>query len=208
MMNKKFFYIAIGIAAALIVSALGIIGGGIGNIQKSSAYEDTNKILKQKLSDQDISMSSPVKLQKQEDVKKYCSFFTNEEKQKLVQYCTSTELRDPSGKFLGNIHMVGSPDKPKITVALVQVDPFMSQFDSVKTIFVTTIQNVVCDCWNDVKPGNFQNAEEWIDGLKQFHLQDTKPHSKSKELSLNGKTLQLELTTNKDGYLWQLFIYG
>jgi hypothetical protein len=208
MVNKKIFYIVIGITAAILISVLGIIYNDIGNVQKSSVYDDTNKILKQKLSEHDISMSSPVKLQKQEDIKKYCAFFTNEEKQKLVQYCTSTELRSSDGKFLGNIHMVGSPDNPKITVVLIQVDPFMSQFDSVKTIFVTTIQNVVCDCWNDVKPSNFQSAEEWIDGLKQFHLQDTKPHSKSKELLLNGKTLQLELSTNKDGYLWQLFIYG
>jgi hypothetical protein len=153
-------------------------------------------------------MSSPIKLQKQEDIKRYCSFFTSEEKQKLVQYCTSTELKDEKGNFLGNIHMVGSYDEPKIILVLIQVDPFMSQIGDVKTIIDTTIQNTVCDCWNEVKPGNLQSTSQWIDGLKEFHLKDTRPHSQSNEITLRGKVLQLELTTNKDGYLWQFFIYN
>jgi hypothetical protein len=103
--------------------------------------------------------------------------------------------------------MVGSSDEPKIVLVLVQVDPFMSQIDSVKNIVDVTIQNLVCDCWNQVQPDGFQNTAQWVDGLRQFHLQDTKPHSKSKEITLSGKVLQLELTTNKDGYLWQFFIY-
>lgn len=225
MENKKILYISIGVAA-LIVSALMLInndkiigndeatindkgfGNDVGQVQQLSAYDDTNKVLKQTLEESGISMSSPIKLQREEDIKKYCSFFTSEDKQKLVQYCTSTELKDSAGNFLGNIHMVGSPDTPKIILVLVQVDPFMSQLDSVKTIINATIQNTVCDCWNQVHPGNLQNIGDWIDGLKQFHLQDTKPHSRSNELMLNGKTLQLELTTNKDGYLWQFFIYA
>lgn len=207
MVNKKILYIAIGIAAASIISVLAVVNNDEGNVQKFSVYDDTNKLLKQKLLEHNISMSSPIKLQEQEDVAKYCSFFTNEEKQKLVQYCTSTELKDKDGKFLGNIHMVGSPDEPKIILVLIQADPFMSQISSVKAIIDTTIQNVVCDCWPEVQPDNFQNVEEWVDGLRQFHLADTKPHSKSKELTLRDKVLQLELATNKDGYLWQFFIY-
>jgi hypothetical protein len=207
MTNKKLLYLAAGIAAASVISALAIINNNEENTQKFSGYDDVNKILKQELSKHDISMSSPVKLQRQEDIQKYCTFFTSEEKQNLVQYCTSTELKDSDGKFLGNVHMVGSSDEPKIVLVLIQVDPFMSQIDSVKNIVDATIQNLVCDCWNQVQPDGFQSTEQWVDGLRQFHLQDTKPHSKSKEIALSGKVLQLELTTNKDGYLWQFFIY-
>jgi hypothetical protein len=207
MTNKKLLYLAAGIAAASVISVLAIINNNEDNTQKFSGYDDVNKILKQELSEFDISMSSPIKLQRQEDIQKYCTFFISEEKQSLVQYCTSTELKDSDGKFLGNVHMVGSSDEPKIVLVLVQVDPFMSQIDSVKNIVDVTIQNLVCDCWNQVQPDGFQNTAQWVDGLRQFHLQDTKPHSKSKEITLSGKVLQLELTTNKDGYLWQFFIY-
>ncbi|MGI0004401.1 MAG: hypothetical protein ACREAX_03790 [Candidatus Nitrosotenuis sp.] len=153
-------------------------------------------------------MSSPIKLQEPEDIAKYCTFFTSEEKQKLVEYCTSTELKDKAGRFLGNVHMVGSPSEPKITIVLIQTDPFMSQIDSVKIVLDETIQSLVCDCWQQEMPGNFVDTEQWIEGLQQFHLNDTKPHSKSKQLILESKIIQLELTTNKDGYLWQLFIYA
>ncbi len=207
MINRKILYPAIGVAAVSIISVLALISNNDENTQQFSGYVDTNKILKQELSEYEISMSSPIKLQRQEDIQKYCTFFTSEEKQRLVQYCTSTELKDGDGKFLGNIHMVGSSDEPKIILVLVQADPFMSQIDSVKNIIDTTIQNLVCDCWNQVQPDGFQDVEQWIDGLRQFHLGDTQPHSKSKEIVLSGKVLQLELTTNKDGYLWQFFIY-
>ncbi|HEX9845782.1 MAG TPA: hypothetical protein VGA92_04885 [Candidatus Nitrosotenuis sp.] len=207
MTNKKILYLAMGVAVASIISVLAIINNNDGNIQKFSGYDDANKILKQELLEYDISMSSPIKLQRQEDVQKYCTFFTSEEQQNLVQYCTSTELKDNDGKFLGNVHMVGSSDEPKIILVLVQVDSVMSQIDSVKNIVDTTIQNLVCDCWNQVRPDGFEDVGQWVDGLRQFHLQDTKPHSKSKEITLSGQVLQLELTTNKDGYLWQFFVY-
>ncbi len=152
-------------------------------------------------------MSSPIRLDAPEDIAKYCTFFTSEEKQKDIKYCTSTELNDSAGRFLGNVHMVGSPDKPKIAITLIQTDPFMSQIDSVKTVFNVAIQNLVCNCWQQEKPDGFADADEWIEGLRQFHQSGTKPHSKSKQLVLGSKTIQLELTTNKDGYLWQLFIY-
>ncbi|MEM4253569.1 MAG: hypothetical protein QXE84_08610 [Candidatus Nitrosotenuis sp.] len=152
-------------------------------------------------------MSSPIKLQKQEDIKQYCTFFTNQEIQKLTEYCTSTEITDRSGIFLGNIHMVGSTYQPKIILTLIQTDPQMSQIESVRTIFETVIQNMVCDCWENVKPDGMGSVSEWVEGLRKFHQGDTQPHSKSKKLVLESKTVQMELTTNKDGYLWQLFIY-
>jgi hypothetical protein len=207
MKRNQTLLIAAGIAIALIIFMFILIKTK-DNTQNGSVYEQNNQILKQKLAERDILMSSPIKLKEQEDIQKYCSFFTSAEKHKLVEYCTSTELKDNGGKFLGNIHMIGSFAKPKIILILIQTDPFMSQIDSVKTIFDIGIENLVCDCWDDIKPDNFETSNQWIEGLREFHLGDTKPHSKSKELRLDEKTLQLELSTNQDGYLWHLFIYN
>ncbi|HWP78282.1 MAG: hypothetical protein AB1299_02450 [Thermoproteota archaeon] len=203
MINKKILYGAAGAAAIIISSVLFLTTEQTPYVQ----YIEYNMLLKEKLADKQISMSSPIKLQKQEDIEQYCAFFTNQEMQKLTEYCTSTEITDSSGIFLGNIHMVGSPYEPKIIITLVQTDPQMTQIESVKTIFDTVIRNMVCDCWEEVKPDGMDNVSQWVEGLRRFHQSDTQPHSKSKQLVLESKTVQMELTTNKDGYLWQLFIY-
>jgi hypothetical protein len=170
------------------------------------AYADANAKLKESLATEGISMSSPVKLQEKTDIEKYCTFFKDKEKQSIVEYCTSTELRDSSGAFLGNIHMVGSPSLPRLVIVLVQVDPMMSQLDSVKTVFSTVTENLVCNCWEEIKPGGYETVASLIDGLRQFHTGDVKPHSQSNQITIEGKSLQIELTTNTEGYLWELLI--
>lgn len=172
-----------------------------------SAYDKVNMDLKQALEEREISMSSPIKLLNPSGIKQYCSFFTDPSLQNLVRYCTSTELTDKDGEFLGNIHIVGEMEVPQVVMALVQI-PFMSEVSVVKTIFETTIDSYVCQCWEDVMPDGFSSPGDWIEGLEQFHRSDIKPHSKSKQIVLNQKVLQLELTTNKDGNLWHLFIYS
>jgi hypothetical protein len=176
--------------------------------QKESQYVALNSVLKQKLAEHQIQMSSPIKLSNQDDIKQYCSFFTSEEKQQLVQYCTSTELKDSNNMFLGNIHMVGSIDEPKITLALIQTDNSTAHLDSVKIVFGIVSDSLVCDCWAQKKPGGLDSIGQWVDGLYEFHQSETKSHSKSNPVELEGKSLQLELSTNKDGYLWQFFIYS
>ena len=208
-MNKRILYVIIVAAAIFIsISVVSFSTKATPTDVSASKYLENNLILKQKLAELEISMSSPVRLQSSDDIKKYCSFFADDEKQKLVKYCTSTELKDSNGDFLGNIHMVGLSNDPKMALVLVQTDPFMAKIDSVKKIFDTATQELVCKCWSVVTPDNFENIDDWIDGLRHFHTSDTKPHSKSKQLVLEGKTLQLELTTNKEGYLWQLYIYN
>jgi len=169
-------------------------------------YTDANTKLKEALATEGISMSSPVRLKEKTDIDKYCTFFKDKEKQSLVEYCTSTELRDSDGVFLGNIHMIGSPSFPRLVIVLVQVDPLMSQLDSVKTIFSTATETLVCNCWDEKKPGGFETVSSLIDGLYQFHTGDVKPHSQSNQISIEGKSMQIELTTNTQGYLWELLI--
>lgn len=177
-------------------------------VDQPSTYVTLNDIIRQKLETHEIYMSSPIKLSGQDDIQKYCSFFTDTEKQDLVQYCTSTEIKDKNNSFLGNIHMVGDADEPKIILALIQTNRTMSDLDSVKIIFDNVVQVVICDCWSQKKPGGLESVNQLVDGLRQFHLSDTKPHSKSNEIVLEGKPMHLELSENKDGYLWQFFIYN
>lgn len=169
-------------------------------------YNDANASLKEALEVDGISMSSPVILKEKTDIDKYCTFIKDKEKQSLVEYCTSTELRDSDGDFLGNIHMVGSPTFPRLVIVLVQVDPLMNQLDDVKTIFSAVTENIVCNCWEEKKPGGFETVDSLVDGLRQFHTSDVKPHSQSSPIDIEGKSMQIELTTNTQGYLWELLI--
>ena len=212
MRPNKYFYAGIGAAATIIAI---IVASYFINMPSKSktdvlgldfTYEEANSNLKTSLQSQGISMSSPLKFTKQTDIEKYCNFFTNEEKQKLVEYCTSTEIKDEKGNFLGNIHMVGSQSAPGAVIAVLQSNPLMDNLDEIKTVFGTMTKDLVCDCWKDVKPGGYDTIGSWVDALRDFHVNGDKPHSKSKPLALDSKHLQIELTTNKDGYLWKLLL--
>ena len=100
-MNKKILYVGIAIAIVMSISAASFNSKTSSPNGSTSKYLENNLVLKQKLSEQGISMSSPIRLQTPDDIQKYCSFFADNEKQKLVEYCTSTELKDKNGDFLG-----------------------------------------------------------------------------------------------------------
>lgn len=170
-------------------------------------YDELNSKLKQNLELEGVLMSLPIKLADRKSLAEFCTFFENEDIQNQVEYCTSTELRDSEENYLGNIHMVGSKQMPKIILAVIQSDPFMKNLPSVKTVFSNLIEDLVCDCWNDVKPSNIETVADWVEKQREFHTSDTKPTSKS-NLNLSGMQLQMELTTNTQGYLWKLLISG
>ena len=214
MHKKKFLYIGVSVAVlALAVSfSFSLFNNNTELIPTSLpelkfTYMESNAKLKESLALHGISMSSPVKLSTIKDIEKFCSFFTDKTMQDQVDYCTSTELKDSNGEFLGNIHMVGSRNMPKIILVLIQTDPFMQDLDEIKSVYDVVIENLVCNCWADVKPGEIETVSDWVDRQKDFHTSDVKPTSKS-HLSLMGMTLQMELTTNTEGYLWKLLISG
>jgi len=212
--KKIFLYIGIVIVAISVVASVSLISNDgdekfntLSLPELEFTYDDSNSKLKEKLAIFDVSMSSPIKLINRNYLEEYCTFFENEELQNHVDYCTSTELRDSEGKYLGNIHMVGSRQMPKIILALIQTDPFMQNLDDVKTVYNVVIEDLVCDCWNEVQPGDIETVAGWVDKQRDFHTSNTKPTSKS-NLSLSGMQLQMELTTNTEGYLWKLLISG
>jgi len=209
-MKKNFFlYIGAGIAVLIIALVLGL-DKDVEFVLKSSPeldfqYVSANAKLKENLEIYDISMSTTLEFGKPDLIAKYCSFFDDKNKQKLVEYCTSTEIRDSEGNFLGNIHMVGSPRLPKLVLVLIQADPFVNKLPEIKSVFGAVIENLVCKCWEEVKPSNINTINEWIDKHQEFHSSAVRPTSKS-TLSLEGKQLQIEITTNTEGYLWKLFV--
>ncbi len=214
MKKKIFLYIGIAIVAISIVASVSLISNDgdekfntLSLPELEFTYDDSNSKLKEKLEIFDISMSKPIKLINRNFLEEFCTFFENEDLQNHVDYCTSTELRDSEGKYLGNIHMVGSRQMPKIILTLIQTDPFWQNLDNVKTVYNVVIEDLVCDCWNEVQPGDIETIAGWIDKQRDFHTSDTKPTSKS-NLSLSGMQLQMELTTNTEGYLWKLLISG
>jgi len=212
--KKIFLYIGIAIVAISIMASVSLISNDgdekfntLSLPELEFTYDESNSKLKQKLEFFDISMSKPIKLINRNYLEEFCTFFENEDLQNHVDYCTSTELRDSEGKYLGNIHMVGSRQMPKIILTLIQTDPFWQNLDDVKTVYNVVIEDLVCDCWNEVQPGDIETVAGWIDKQRDFHTSDTKPTSKS-NLSLSGMQLQMELTTNTEGYLWKLLISG
>ena len=214
MQKKIFLYIGFAIVVISVVTSASLISNdgdekfnSLSLPELEFTYDDSNSKLKQNLEFFDISMSSPIKLINRNHLEEFCTFFENEDLQNQVDYCTSTELRDSKGKYLGNIHMVGSRQMPKIILALIQTDPFMQNLDDVKTVYTVVIEDLVCDCWNKVQPGDIETVAKWVDKQRDFHTSDTKPTSKS-NLSLSGMQLQIELTTNTEGYLWKLLISG
>ena len=113
---------------------------------------------------------------------------------------------DYEGKFLGNIHMIGSTNSPDAVLGVIQTDPNMSNMDSLKATYQIMVESLVCNCWQDQKPGNLESISSWIDTVKSHHLEAKGITSNSKISGLAQKQLILEVTTNTDGYLWKFII--
>lgn len=169
------------------------------------SYNATNSNIKSILASKGISMSNPLKFSGNATAQ-YCTFYQDDLKQNSVEYCTSTELKDSNGKFLGNIHMTGNENSPNAILGVIQTDPFLSQLDSVKTVYQTMVESVVCDCWESEKPGKLDSVSAWIDAAKSHHLEGKHTTSNSQIDGLAQKHLFLEITTNTKGYLWKFVI--
>lgn len=169
------------------------------------SYVDSNSLMKSSLASKGIYMSSALKISGG-SIAKYCTFYGDNEKQNSIEYCTSTELKDSDGKFLGNIHMIGSMDSPNAVLGIIQTDPNMSGLDDIKSTYQVMVESLVCDCWQDQKPGNLESVSAWVDAAKSHHLEATSSTSSSKITGFAQKQLLLEVTTNTEGYLWKFII--
>ena len=121
-MNKKIIAPAIA-GVAIIIIVVAALSPAEPEMEEnletlSISYTQTNKDLQAVLDMHNIPMSSPLKLNGL-SIKEYCTFFSNEQLQNSITYCTSTELLDAKGQFLGNIHMVGAPSNPWYVIGAV-----------------------------------------------------------------------------------------
>ncbi|MHB8547343.1 MAG: hypothetical protein ACYDAJ_11300 [Nitrosotalea sp.] len=168
-------------------------------------YDEENSDLKSTLALHHINMTNPITLSSAVDVKQYCNFITDPKKQALVTHCTSTVLKDKQGN-LGDIDMVGSPDVPGLVVVALELDPTMSDYAAVKTVFGVVLNSTICQCWDKDKPGGYSTLSDMVDALRNFHVNGKQPDSTTHTVPLGNKHFEIELSTNKGGYLWKLLV--
>ena len=173
----------------------------------SFTYVDANRDLQMLLLDSDIHMSSPLKLNGL-SIEKYCTFFADEIVQSTIDYCTSTEILDSDGRFLGNIQMVGSTQRPEYVIVVVQTDDMVSQSDDLKKITKGVIDTLVCPCWEEESPGGFATISDWIDAAQIHHSKGIQDTSRSSLTNLADRDLLLEITKNAEGHLWKMVVFS
>jgi len=169
-------------------------------------YETINSDLKGQLITQGINMSKPIKLSTPGDITSHCNFLANQTKQAMIEYCTSTEIRDEHGNFLGNLNMIGSPIAPVLVIATALSDPNFENYKDIKTLFGDVMNETVCQCWAKEKPGGYATLSDMMDALRAFQLKGKQPNSTTHAVPLGGKHFEIELTTNAQGYLWKLLV--
>ncbi|MDE1727628.1 MAG: hypothetical protein KGI02_00340 [Thaumarchaeota archaeon] len=213
MIPKKYLYAAIsGIVVIAIVVVIQLVPQMASPNATSNqvafldfTYDEENSDLKSTLALHHINMTNPITLSSAADIKQYCNFITDPKKQALVTHCTSTVLKDKQGN-LGDIDMVGSPDVPGLVVVALQLDPTMSDYVAVKTVFGVVLNSTVCQCWDKENPGGYSTLSDMMDALRNFHVNGKQPDSTTHTVPLGNKHFEIELSTNKDGYLWKLLI--
>jgi len=211
-MNKVVLISSVVVVALIISFSYILMSNNNDGVSSSSSsnhlalsYVDTNKELQNDLQSLDIKMSSPLKLNGF-SIDTYCTFFSDVLIQDSIEYCTSTELLDSKDQYLGNVQMVGSNAFPQYVIGVFQTDSSVSQLEDAKIVVNSMIELIVCDCWEDKKPGNFESVSVWIDAANSHHLENMSATSKSKINGLTERPMLLEITTNENGYLWKFLI--
>ncbi|MDE1844734.1 MAG: hypothetical protein KGI10_05320 [Thaumarchaeota archaeon] len=213
MVPKKYLYAAIaGISIAAIAIAVIEFLPMMGKDNTSGqvafldfSYDEENSDLRTNLASYHINMTKPIRLSSAADVKQYCNFITDPNKQALVTYCTSTVLKNTQGT-LGDITMVGTPDVPGLVVVALQSNPLMSNYGDIKTVFGVVLNSTICQCWDKEHPGGYQTLSDMMDALRDFHINGKKPDSTTHTIPLGNKHFEIELSTNDSGYLWKLLV--
>ena len=199
----------------LILLGIGVVFAAVffsGNTLDDQSIPDVNFIysnidsMQKILIANGIVMSSPTVIS-DDTVGQYCTYFDNDGIQKFVQYCITTALVDSDGKPLGNLNMGGNPISPSMALAIIEVSPDLgSKRDKIDFVFQTMIENLVCDCWDEQKPGGFESVSSWLDAAESKYLESSQNTLKSKMNGLAQKQLILEITSVGESYLWTLIV--
>jgi len=208
-MNKLILIpLLLGIVAVVFVSIF-LISENPSQPQSKPIYEigftfnDVDKI-KKSLSTQKIFMSSPTEIT-DSTIGKYCPYFTDI--QNPIEHCATTVITDINGNSLGNINMGGTIDGPIMALAIIDSSPFLdSKQDVVNNVFQTMIEILVCDCWEDKKPGGFESVRIWLDTAAEKYTESTQRTLTSKIEGLENMKLILEITSTDESYLWTFIV--
>ncbi len=208
-MNKLILIpVLLGITAIVFVSIFSISENpsqpkSIPIYEMGFTFNDVDKI-KKSLSTQKIFMSSPTEIT-DFTIGKYCPHFTDI--QNSIEHCATTVITDINGNSLGNINMGGTTDGPIMALAIIDSSPFLdSKQDAVNHVFQTMIETLVCDCWEDKKPGGFESVRAWLDTAAEKYAESPQSTLTSKIKGLKNMNLILEVTSTDEDYLWTLII--
>jgi hypothetical protein len=215
MKSKKYAYVGIAAVAIAVIIVLTqfntpqttqTIPTGISAYTLEISYETVNSDLKSTLITQHINMSKPLKFSTPSDINQYCNFLSNQTKQAMIEYCTSTELKDVHGGFLGNINMIGSVTAPVLVIAALQSDPSFSNYNDIKTVFEDVVNETICQCWDKTNPGGYSSLSAMMDAQRNFQVKGNQPTSTSHAIPLGGVHFEIDITTNSQGYVWKLLV--
>jgi len=186
--SKKYVYVGIAAAASIAAAVVFFTQFNMAPTEPSAplglsaytldfTYAEVNSDLKNTLIDQNINMSKPVKFSTPSDINQYCNFLTNQTRQAMIEYCTSTEIKDEHGNFLGNLNMIGSPLTPVMVITAAQSDPMFSNYKDIKILFGDVVNETICQCWATETPGNYTTLSSMMDALRDFHVKGKEPDS-------------------------------
>ena len=172
--------------------------------QYGFTFYDVEKI-KESLSEQNIFMSTPTPVT-DHTIGNYCAI--RDDILSSINYCTTTAIQGSNGRSLGNISLGGTPDNPIMAIALVESSPLIdSKSNEIEIVFQTMIETLVCDCWDEKQPGDFESVDAWIHAAKIKYLESSQTVPlKSTITGLGDETLILEIISKNDAYLWTLIV--
>ena len=168
------------------------------------SYSDLES-MQTRLAAKDIYMSSLTSVTDR-TIDHYCMFFDENDKKQSVTYCATTALLDLSGNTIGNLNMGGTSESAIMAVALVDSKFLDSKQAHVEFIFKTMIDSLVCDCWEEQKPGGFSSVSEWIDLAAKKYEQSGQITLKSTIEGIDNKQVILEITNTGSSYIWTLIV--
>ncbi len=199
LMKRNLVIVVAGVIVAIsaVVSALNTVEDIMPASDLAMSYEAYD-VMRDDLGLAGITMSSQITLQNDRAVE-YCSFFGGY----VPEYCTSTEMKDATGAFVGNVHMMGTPQKPQVALGVIQSDGIMSQRSYMVAVASTMIDTLVCKCWPDLLPGGFENVRQWVDTTMSLHIEEGTSSTISRIDGLPVPVL-MEVITNDAGYEWRV----
>lgn len=206
-MNRLTVIAAIAGAAIIISASFLLVGDtyskSVPIYETGFTYHDI-KTIQNVLAEQNIIVSAPTAIT-DHTVGEYCTFFENGLAQ-TVEYCTTTAVLDSQGNALGNINIGGGIQSPVMAVANLETSTLESNRSDVFAVFETTIETLVCDCWEAKQSEDYESISSWLEAAHTFYSDSGKKNIKSKIDNLGDSEIFLEITSKDNSILQTLII--